>query len=561
MKRIWKIILTSLAILIVLILGTAWYLSVHWKGILDKQLSRSVKESSDSLYTLAYREISLNLLTGSIGIENVVLLPDSAVYARMVAEQRAPSTVYNATMSHLQISGINVLRYFLNKKVSAKAFIVKDPEISIIDDLRSIDTTPRQSLYASIHENISSFSVGQIDLSDTKLNFTQIRKDSSRVITQLEGVGMNIRGVEIDSISERDPARFLYAREFELTLDKWDYRTPDSLYWLHVNRISYNAVAREMNIGEIKLEPRYSKADFDKKIKTQQDRFQLAFRELRFQGIPFISLLQRQEFFVKAIDIDGGELHAYRNRKLPMPPGNKLGQFPNQLLHKMEMPLHIDSINVKGVDISYTEVSAETGETGKVMFHNAGGIFRNISNVDSAVAKDNHCKADLHAILMQTGKLRAHFDFTLGDTTGAFAVSGQLNDMDGKEFNGMTTAMGNIQIRSAQIRELEFSMKGNERSASGTLKFLYANLKIGMLKDEEDKQGNKRRKGLASLFANLLAIKNENPSPGEAVRVAKPVFRRDIRKSFFNLVWKTIFTGVKETVGTPLLESMGKRKK
>lgn len=561
MKRIWKIILTSLAILIVLILGTAWYLSVHWKGILDKQLSRSVKESSDSLYTLAYREISLNLLTGSIGIENVVLLPDSAVYARMVAEQRAPATVYNATMSHLQISGMNVLGYFLGKKVSAGAFVVKDPEISIIDDLRSIDTTPRQSLYASIHEHISSFSVGRIDLSDTKLTFTQIRKDSSRVITQLEGVGMNIRGVEIDSISEQDPARFLYAREFELTLDKWDYRTPDSLYWLHVNKISYNAVAREMNIGEIKLEPRYNKADFDKQVKTQQDRFQLAFRELRFQGIPFISLLQRQEFFVKAIDINGGELHAYRNRKLPMPPGNKLGQFPNQLLHKMEMPLHIDSINVKGVDISYTEVSAETGETGKVMFHNAGGIFRNISNVDSAVAKDNHCKADLHAILMQTGKLRAHFDFTLGDTTGAFAVSGQLNNMDGKEFNGMTTAMGNIQIRSAQIRELEFSMKGDERSASGTLKFLYANLKIGMLKDEEDKQGNKRRKGLASLFANLLAIRNENPSPGEAVRVAKPVFRRDIRKSFFNLVWKTIFTGVKETVGTPLLESMGKRKK
>ncbi|QEH40381.1 hypothetical protein [Chitinophaga sp. XS-30] len=561
MKRIWKIILMSLAILIVLILGTAWYLSVHWKGILDKQLSRSVKESSDSLYTLAYREISLNLLTGSMGIENVVLLPDSAVYARMVAEQRAPSTVYNATMSHLQISGMNVLRYFLGKKVDVKAIVVKDPEITIIDDLRSVDTTPRQSLYASIHENINSFSVGRIDLADTKLTFTQIRKDSSRAITQLEGVGMNIRGVEIDSISEHDPARFLYAREFELTLDKWDYRTPDSLYWLHVNKISYNAVAREMNIGEIKLEPRYSKADFDKQIKTQQDRFQLAFRELRFQGIPFISLLQRQEFFVKAIDINGGELHAYRNRKLPMPPGNKLGQFPNQLLHKMEMPLHIDSINVKGVDISYTEVSAETGETGKVMFHNAGGIFRNISNVDSAVAKDNHCKADLHAILMQTGKLRAHFDFTLGDTNGAFAVSGQLNNMDGKELNGMTTAMGNIQIRSAHIRELEFSMKGNERSASGTLKFLYSNLKIGMLKDEEDKQGNKRRKGLASLFANLLAIKNENPSPGEAVRVVKPVFRRDIRKSFFNLVWKTIFTGVKETVGTPLLESMGKRKK
>lgn len=561
MKRIWKIILISLAGIIVLILGAAWYLSVHWKGLLDKQLSRSVKESSDSLYTLAYKEIHLNLLTGSVGIENVVLLPDSAVYARMVAEQRAPTTVYNARMSSLQISGMNIISYFLKKKVNAGAFVVKDPEITIIDDQRSTDTTPKRSLYESLHDNIRSFSVGRIDLEDTKLTFTQIREDSSKVITQLEGVTMKIRGFEIDSISEQDPARFFYARNFDLELKKWDYRTPDSLYWMHVNGISYNAVARELNVAEVKLDPRYNKADFDKKIKTQRDRYQLSFRELRLQGIPFISLLQRQEFFVKRMDINGGELNIYRNRGLPMPPGNKLGQFPNQLLHKLEMPLLIDTIRAKGVDISYTELHPESGDPGKIEFHNAGGIFRNITNVDSLIARQGHCLIDLHAILMKTGKLRAHFDFSLTDTTGVFAVSGQLKDMDGKEFNQVTKALGNIQIRSALINELEFSMKGNERTASGTLKLLYSNLKIAMLKDEEDKDGNKKKKGLASLFANLLAIKNENPSPGEAVRIAKPTYRRDIKKTFFNLVWKTIFTGVKETVGTPLLETMGKRKK
>lgn len=561
MKRTWKIILITLAVLIVLILATAWYLSVHWKGLLDKQLSRSVKESSDSLYTLAYKEIHVNLLTGSVGIENVVLLPDSAVYARMVAEQRAPTTVYNAQMSYLRISGMNIIRYFLDKQVDASAFVIKDPEITIIDDQRSIDTTPKRSLYESLHGNIRSFSVGRIDLSDTKLTFTQIKKDSSKVITQLEGVNVKVRGLEIDSISERDPARFLYARNFDLELDKWDYRTPDSLYWLHVNGIRYNAVEREMNVSEIKLDPRYDKADFDKKIITQKDRYQLVFRELRLQGIPFISLLQRQELFIKRMDINGGELNIYRNRGLPMPPGNKLGQFPNQLLQKLQMPLHIDTVRAKGVDISYTELHPESGDPGRIDFHNAGGIFRNITNVDSLVAREDRCVADLHAILMQTGKLRAHFDFSLTDTTGAFAVSGQLNGMDGKEFNQVTMALGNIRIRSAVISELQFRFQGNERSASGTLKLLYSNLKIAMLGDEEDKNGNKRKRGLASFLANLLAIKNENPSPGEAVRVVKPAFRRDIQKSFFNLIWKTIFTGVKQTVGTPFLETMGARKK
>ncbi len=49
-----------------------------------------------------------------------------------------------------------------------------------------------------------------------------------------------------------------------------------------------------------------------------------------------------------------------------------------------------------------------------------------------------------------------------------------------------------------------------------------------------------------------MVIHNENPSPGQPLRVAKPKFTRDPQKSFFNLVWKTIFTGIKETVLTDM---------
>ncbi len=78
------------AILAAVVLGTGWYLSVHWKNILDKELRRYVSQGSDSLYTLAYGKINLNLLTGSVSIQNVALLPDTAVYDRLVKEQRAP---------------------------------------------------------------------------------------------------------------------------------------------------------------------------------------------------------------------------------------------------------------------------------------------------------------------------------------------------------------------------------------------------------------------------------------------------------------------------------------
>lgn len=560
MKRTWKIIITVLAILVLATGGIGWYLSVHWKGILDKELRRYVQEGSDSLYTLAYGRLDLNLLNGNLTIHNAALLPDSAVYQRLVAQQKAPKVLVNATMSRLQISRMKLWRYFLNKEVDAGVFAIIDPELVIIEDQRSVDTTTHQrSFYEVVNKNINHFRISRLTLNKIKLTYTQIGKDSSKVITKLEDLDINIRGLQIDSVSKNDPARFLYARTFDVNLEKWDHRTPDSLYWLHVKKISYHAAARTMDIGEIELKPRYNRADFDKQIKTQKDMFQLVFRNINLKGIPRLYQVE-QKLHIQNGSINGGELNVYRNRSLPMPPGDKYGQFPNQLLAKLKLPLQIDTLTASGVDVSYTELNPKNGETGKIQFQRAGGTFRHITNIDSLVAKNKHCTADLHAILMKSGKLRASFDFILGDASGAFNVSGQLNNMDGKEFNPVTKPLGMVEIRSAQIKELEFNFHGNERSASGTLKFLYSNLKIAMLKEEKDPNGN-QRKGLASLLANLMAIKNENPSPGEAVRIVKPRFQRDPKKSFFNLVWKTIFTGVKETVGTDMLAAMEERKK
>ncbi|WP_341841827.1 hypothetical protein [Chitinophaga caseinilytica] len=550
MKKSWKIILFVAGALAVALLAGGWYLGTHWKKLLDAELRRYVTEGSDSLYTLAYGKIHLNVLTGSVAIDHVVLLPDSAVYDRLVHEQRAPEVLYNARLGRVQVTGLKIWRYFLHKEVDARSFRLRDPELTIVHDMRSNDTTPRRSFYESVSRSIRNFRIGEIELANTSLLFTQIRKDSSRKITKLGNLDVVLRNLAIDSISQNDLTRVLYAQDFTVGLRKWEYRTADSLYWMRLSNISFNAVAKQLTVASFQLDPRYSKSEFDKRIGTQKDRFQLTFNNIVADGVLLRHILQ-QEAVIRKASIDGGELHVYRNRGLPMPPGDLLGKFPNQLLMKLELPLRIDTLTAQGVQVSYSEVNPGNGQTGVVEFHQAGGTFRNITNVDSMVQKNPHATVDLHAILMRTGKLKAHFDFALGNDAGAFAVSGKLNDMDGREMNAATKPLGEVSIRSAKIRELEWHIRGNERSAAGTLTMRYDDLKIDFLKDIVAK-GKKRKKGLVSLIANLMVIQNENPSPGQPLRTAKPKFTRDPQKSFFNLVWKTIFTGIKETVLTDM---------
>jgi hypothetical protein len=44
-------------------------------------------------------------------------------------------------------------------------------------------------------------------------------------------------------------------------------------------------------------------------------------------------------------------------------------------------------------------------------------------------------------------------------------------------------------------------------------------------------------------------VKNDNPKEDEAVRVAdKIVLKRDPRRSFFNMLWMSLFTGIVKIV-------------
>jgi len=76
---------------------------------------------------------------------------------------------------------------------------------------------------------------------------------------------------------------------------------------------------------------------------------------------------------------------------------------------------------------------------------------------------------------------------------------------------------------------------------------LYEDLKITLLKKDSIEDRFKKKK-LASFIANMV-VKNSNPQGKKQVRVAEVHYIRDTNRSFFNLMWKSVYTGVKQTAG------------
>jgi hypothetical protein len=135
----------------------------------------------------------------------------------------------------------------------------------------------------------------------------------------------------------------------------------------------------------------------------------------------------------------------------------------------------------------------------------------------------------------------------LKDPRGKFFMEGNIGAIDVLSLNVLTQPMGLARMERGSIEKMRFNLTGTDSSSEGKVELLYSGIKVSLLKKDKD-ENKYNKKGLASLAANII-MKKSNPSKGDSARVSDVHFRRILNKSFFNLIWKTIFTGVKETVG------------
>jgi hypothetical protein len=171
-----------------------------------------------------------------------------------------------------------------------------------------------------------------------------------------------------------------------------------------------------------------------------------------------------------------------------------------------------------------------------------------MTNIPSAVNLNNLMTLNYQANVLGKLPMNTSFKFYLTAGDGKFAASGSLGSCDAKVLNQVSMPMAMLRFDTGYIQSVKFNFTGNDYGTRGDFVMRYKDFKVGIFKKgEEDKKIKKR--GFLSFMANTV-IRNENPHEGE-LRTFTVEYDRDPSKSFFNLVWKAVFTGMKGTLGIP----------
>ncbi len=115
-----------------------------------------------------------------------------------------------------------------------------------------------------------------------------------------------------------------------------------------------------------------------------------------------------------------------------------------------------------------------------------------------------------------------------------------------RNLNKTIIPLAKAEVESGTMDEMDFHLVGNSHTASVEVNLLYDDLKVDLVKFKGDHEIKERR--FLSWLANEFVIKDSNPSGGET-RHGSGTAERELDRSQFNFLWKTLVQGIKEVAG------------
>lgn len=530
-----------------IILGAAafFYLRFRKSGdfepMIKAKLIDLVHKGSNGLYALSIEDLEIDVLNSSTTVLGVSIKPDTVRMKVLQEQALLPDDIFSIQISKLYIDGLSPTDFINSSTFDLKQIKVDSPIIIVTHQKRNYNIKDTSSFYSRIAPNQEAYSLKSLMLNNADLRI--VNKDKGGTTSSFKNLSIFLDDIKIDESTIRDSTRFLFAKDANLYLGNYVSNTSNKKYTFSIDSVALKPQLGTMKVKGLRLKPIDTKTDFNDKLRFQEDRFDISILETEVKNMNWWTLLANEGLFADAGTLKGGYLKVYRDQTLPLSAESKVGKFPHQELMGLPFPIHINQLFFQDLNVSYEEFNPKSQETGRIDFEHVNANIQNITNITEVIQLNNSMKITSTSTFMNQTQLDASFDFDLTRTAnGNFSVNMVLGKMDGTKLNQITEGLGMIKVEKLNIEKLKAAVNGNNDFATGDVSFAYNGLTVSALKKDDNNKF--KRKGFASLIANKFLL-NSN-SNGSVVQ--KVSYQRDTRKSFFNLIWKTISKGVTATV-------------
>ncbi|MBC7914654.1 MAG: hypothetical protein H7Y07_11105 [Pyrinomonadaceae bacterium] len=549
LSRKLKWITALSAILITISISVSVYMYYQIEPLVAIRLKETIKSATNGLYTISFSKLSINPFTGNVVIRDIVFKPDTVVYNRFKNEKISPDHLYNISVQELKLNRVNPLKVYLKRDLVISSVSIEQPIVRIFYDKNSrkdsskVDTrTAWQRLTKYLH----SIKVKKVLFRN--VDFKYIDRHLMRPeINSVKNLSITIEDILIDSLSHLDKSRFYYTRDILVEIVNNQFLSADKMYTIRFDKLAMSTSKKYAMVQGLRVIPRYGEVPFSLKWKFKKARYSIGMNDVWLNGIDFKSLTDKRRLYASSLSLNSASLDVFMNKQLPKPKGDLGENFPQLMLKNLRLISTIDTLKINNSKLSYSEYDPFTHGTGRISFIGLNGKLLNVTNDSASLKKNNWSRGVFTAFPYGKGKIDLNINFNLNSPVQEYNYNGKLHRMQAKYFSRITRPLAMLDVSSGVADKVDFSVKGDYRNATGTMTIVYQNLNIGILK--LNKNGKLQRSTLQSLVANNLLLIEDNPSRGEGLRVGKISYSRPDSISFYSMIWKSLFSGIKENIG------------
>lgn len=557
-----KFILILLLFIVLLVVAYRIFITRYLPPLIRDRLNTIIVSGSDSLYKFELGKINPGFWGNSFRFTEFHIYIDSAVYKQLKEVKRLPGMTIDLSLPAGQILNIGLPALLLRKKLNIRLIDLAKASIQLSRHFRNSDNNdakPPEPLWKSIQKSLQSVNVEHIAFRDIKIKYSNI--DSAASFSwEFDKCYAAFSGLRIDSASAFDSTRLLYSKDIAINAQDVKLKTPDGLYAISANQIFYTSQKRQLEVKDFGFNQAVDNQAFVKHFGFQHEIYQLAVPSMRLTNFLLPYYINYNQLNIDTIALQSPDIGVYLDRNPPPNPYSKLGKYPHQLIQRAPFLVRVKRVTATNGKFTYREKNNRNQLTGKLVFPGIQATVDHITNDSVELRKSATCVVNVRSGLLETGVMNAVFRFNLMDRSGGFSVAATITNLSAPQMKPLIKAMTSAEMQSFNLHRLDFVMSANEISGVGQLRMKYGDMDILLNKVDED--GKLNQKGLLSFFVNHLVIYKENPTNDGEERIATDVpMNRVANKSFFNFIWKTLYTSAGKIVLRPVVQrKMEKRK-
>ena len=435
----------------------------------------------------------------------------------------------------------------LNKEISAHIIRIEEPEIEIrISKEKKEKEIPFAALlnssnYRQLLGKLNSVKADSLVIENASLKLIDYETGALRC--KAGGISFRFSGIEIFCLKKHDSSRFLFSEQLMIHCSQMEFPQKNNLYTLKVSGFDFNSAACNLHTDKFILEPLLSEKAFAALHHFSEDRFDIRTGAIELRNINRMAMLN-EKLIADSLLIRDIKCKIFRDKSKPHDSVDRTHDFPQEALMRLATPIHIRTLQIRDSYIEYKEKNEKSDSSGIVAFHRVEAKLDNITNMPDSIRTHGEMNLDFRSYFLNASLFSAKIQMRLNDSQGNFVLDAKLGDMDANALNSLLKPMALAEIKKGKIKGLHYVLHATNKKGWGKLEFKYENLSLKLLKKDEDKNVYKT-KFFPTLAAGLI-VKKSNPGNGE-IRFEDVVYERDIHRSIFNFMWKSLFSGIKKT--------------